>query len=261
MPLPMERYGLRYSPESPPSPSGGSGVQDVGPPLPDAPPPGDGDAPPSLGRVQTLHFAPGPDAHSHHPVAVGDIRYLGALASGYLLCEFKEDLLIVDAHALRERVIEQRLSAEWVDGGISSKRLLMPIQVELNPHERAVVDEIPDVLKQLALDLEFFGGKTYQLLSLPELIVKTDADALLREVLAELGAGKRDPVDDGTMKRVLHAMASQLAGARTATLPQSEVLRLLSSLEPAEITRARGGRRPVLWRITANEHARHFKRT
>jgi DNA mismatch repair protein MutL len=66
----------------------------------------------------------------------GDLRLLGQLLATYLLLEAKDRLLLLDQHAAHERVLYERLRADWIERGVERQGLLSPLAVQLDSRER-----------------------------------------------------------------------------------------------------------------------------
>ena len=69
-------------------------------------------------------------------------------------------MVVIDQHALHERILFEELKARVERGGVESQRLLVPEPVELGDEEAAEVLDRRDVLARLGLEVEPFGGGT-----------------------------------------------------------------------------------------------------
>ena len=123
-------------------------------------------------------------------VRFGELRLLGQLLATYLLLEAKDQLLLVDQHAAHERVIYERLRAEWLERGVERQALLAPLTVELSPLSFAALTEQADEALRLGFEAEAFGAQTVALRTVPALLADRDPAALLRSLADELAAGE-----------------------------------------------------------------------
>jgi DNA mismatch repair protein MutL len=94
------------------------------------------------------------------PVRFGDQRLLGQLLATYLLLEAKEGLLLVDQHAAHERVLYERLRAEWLERGVERQGLLAPLAVQLEPAALAALVGDLESAHALGFEVERFGEDT-----------------------------------------------------------------------------------------------------
>ncbi len=120
------------------------------------------------------------------PVRFGDLRLLGQLLSTYLLLESKDGLLLLDQHAAHERVLFERLRAEWRDRGVESQGLLAPVTVRLDLPAAAALLGAADALSSLGFDLEDFGDGTFAVRAVPALLGNRDPASLVRNLADEL---------------------------------------------------------------------------
>ena len=79
-------------------------------------------------------------------------------------------MIVIDQHALHERIIYEELRSRVAQGQVESQRLLVPEPVDLPAAEAAAVLEQVEVLAQLGLEVEPFGGDTVLVRSLPAML-------------------------------------------------------------------------------------------
>jgi DNA mismatch repair protein MutL len=158
----------------------------------------------------------------------GELRLLGQWLSTYLLLEAKDQLLLVDQHAAHERVLYERLRAEWLERGVERQALLAPLPVELEPRAAAALAEQQAEVERLGFELEPFDERTFAVRAQPALLAERDPVALLRSLADELAAGPGD-LGDGTAIRAL-APADRVF----ATLACHSARRKGDRLEPPE---------------------------
>ncbi|HEY5657869.1 MAG TPA: DNA mismatch repair endonuclease MutL [Myxococcota bacterium] len=123
------------------------------------------------------------------PVRFGDLRLLGQLLATYLLVEAKDRLLLVDQHAAHERVLYERLRADWLDRGVERQGLLAPLSVALEPGGLSAVEEGAERLERLGFELEPFGVDTVAVRAVPALLAERDPAQLVRDLVEELAGG------------------------------------------------------------------------
>ena len=89
-----------------------------------------------------------------------DLRVLGQLATTYVLCEGRGELVIIDQHAAHERVTLDRLHKARRARLGAGQRLLTPLVVELTPARAAALAARLEVLAELGMEAypEFSKG-------------------------------------------------------------------------------------------------------
>jgi len=172
----------------------------------------------------------------------GQARVL-ALHSGWLACADAEGVYALDPRRLLARGLALGLTAHRGEG--ASAPLLFPQQLELPPAEAQLLEGCREVLARLGLELEPFGGATWQLIAIPRALPGAEptrligaikgllrrrtppVERLLVSTLAEaaadglLTAGRRErgaEADPEATGRLLELLRAQLA-AVTATAP------------------------------------------
>jgi DNA mismatch repair protein MutL len=178
-----------------------------------------GDAGPGYNPVETA---------AETRVRFGDLRCLGQLLTTYLVLEGKDQLLLVDQHAAHERVLYERLRAEWLDRGVERQGLLAPLAVELEPRAYAALLEDPEQARRLGFELESFGEDTLALRAVPALLAEHDPAALLRSLADELAAG------EGALTEATAIRALPAADRLFATLACHSARRKGDVLDPRE---------------------------
>ena len=127
-----------------------------------------------------------PDAQGR--VRFADLRLLGQLLATYLVLEGKEGLLLLDQHAAHERVLYERLRAEWRQGGVPTQGLLAPEPVTLAPSGLRALIEASKSLGGLGFDVEPFGEDTVVVRGMPALLADREPALMVRELADELAA-------------------------------------------------------------------------
>ena len=121
--------------------------------------------------------------HAWPPRRVGDGLQVH---NRYLVTETEEGLVVIDQHALHERILYEQLRARVLSGTLESQRLLVPEPVTLTPTEAAAALEARDVLARLGMDVEPFGGDTVLVSSYPAMLANFNPTEVLRQVVEQL---------------------------------------------------------------------------
>ena len=97
--------------------------------------------------------------------------------------ETDKGMLVIDQHALHERILFEQLKRRLRSGPLESQRLLIPEPVELTAEQAARALEHREALAELGLGVEDFGGGTVLLTSVPTLLGRRSPQAVLRAVV------------------------------------------------------------------------------
>ena len=145
----------------------------------------------------------------------------------YLIAETGDGMMVIDQHALHERILYEELRSRVARGQVESQRLLVPEPVNLTAAEAAAVLEQSDVLAQLGLEVEPFGGDTVLVRSLPAMLPHVVPDRLVRDLAEHLRNLPLPPSRDRLLAELLHMVACKAAIKAGQPLSPPEIAALL----------------------------------
>ncbi len=175
-------------------------------------------------------------------------RYIGEYQGVFLLLELHEDLVLVDKHALHERMIYDALRGEWGRGG-GVRLLLVPVEVSLEAEAHA---DTVEALRALGFRLQLKGDRVCEIKGVP-LWFQGDVGPFLKLVL-EGGWAEREVAEKAASLACREAMKA----GEPLSAPQVEVLVDYLISKGLDLTCPHG--RPVAVRFSKGEVERLFKR-
>lgn len=146
----------------------------------------------------------------------------------YLVMESDKGLVIVDQHALHERVLYEQFRQRVLSGAVESQRLLVPQSVEMSLKETALLLSHRELLSELGFGVEEFGSGTVLLTAYPALLARADHVRLLRDVAEQLDLPGRAPNRRDLTEHLLSMMACKAAIKAGQKLSIEEMERLLA---------------------------------
>jgi DNA mismatch repair protein MutL len=189
-------------------------------------------------------------------------KYLGQSKAAYLICEDASGLLVVDQHALHEKLRFEELVEAHEKSTVRSQRLLVPRifrpPVELAP----LMEETLSALAELGYELEPFGDGDWAIKALPERIPEVSCEQVILESLREVLKQRKKP-SDVTMSAVKPLLATIAchsvvrAGQAMTPLEAEALLRRVPEIEMGW-TCPHG--RPVAFRLSFSDIEKHFER-
>ncbi|MCX8064251.1 MAG: DNA mismatch repair endonuclease MutL [Candidatus Hydrogenedentes bacterium] len=108
----------------------------------------------------------------------------------YLVVTEKDRLLIIDQHALHERLIFEKLKKELVEENFSFQRLIVPIVIEVPKVYNKILEENLQTFKKIGIEIEPFGENTFQILGICYLYDEGKVKELVFSILDELMQGE-----------------------------------------------------------------------
>ena len=181
-------------------------------------------------------------------------RAIAQVAGVYVLAENAHGLVVVDMHAAHERIVYERLK-QAADTGrpLPSQPLLIPHTLSATPAEVATVQEEPEALAALGLEVDVLGPATLAVRSRPAALPEADLTELTRSVLAELQQVGSSRVVQRARDELLATMACHAAVRANRRLTLTEMDALLRDMEATERADTCNHGRPTWRQVTLKE--------
>ncbi len=188
------------------------------------------------------------------------LQILGQYHQSYLLCQDGADLIMIDQHAAHERVGFEKLRHAYAAGTIPSQTLLFPEVLELDFNSAAALGDNQHELESLGFEIEPFGGKSFALKAIPQLLENRDAARLVVDVALELERIGRTGQLRESIDEILILMACHSVIRANQALAVVEIRALFQELDKIDFKANCPHGRPVMQRITLTEVERLFRR-
>ncbi|MEI6535140.1 MAG: DNA mismatch repair protein MutL, partial [Verrucomicrobiaceae bacterium] len=178
----------------------------------------------------------------------------------YVLMESRDGLVLMDQHAAHERVLFEQMRRAMEQEGVPAQRLLLPLTLELSPHDFDVLQRNLPVLHKLGIEAEPFGGNAFKIDAMPSFLKGDDPLALLRDVLDELASVSSRTSTLRLGEDMIATTVCRHAVKANDTLREPESRKLLENLFACEMPYCCPHGRPTLIQITYGELERKFGR-
>jgi DNA mismatch repair protein MutL len=178
----------------------------------------------------------------------------------YLVTESDEGVMVIDQHALHERILYEQLRHRINANAMETQNLLVPEPVDLSTAEASVVLENRDLLAELGMKIEPFGGDTILVVGYPAMLANINPVELLRDVLDKLISGGKQPDKRDLLDELLHTIACKAAIKAGDRLKPQEIAALLEQRHLVEDAHHCPHGRPTALIFTREELDRQFKR-
>lgn len=179
----------------------------------------------------------------------------------YLLVPEDDRLLIIDQHALHERLNYDMLRADLDDHDYAAQSLAIPVLVDVPPAHARLVDTNLDLFRRLGIELEPFGGNTYQVTAICHLYDESRVAQVVYAVLDELSQGnlfdREEFMSDLLRLTVEACRASVKAGDRLSPEEKRHLLDGFRRIRPP-YTCPHG--RPIITELTQVQMEKSFRR-
>lgn len=209
----------------------------------------------------------GESAEAMPPSTTPPTRDVLQVHKSYLVTQDEQGLLIVDQHALHERVMFEQLRHRITKHDLESQRLLMPAVIETDAKRMAILESLQPLCKKIGIEVEPMGPTTMAIQGFASFLFERRVEPLefLEELLdrAEEGQIETDGphVEEATLHKVLDMMACKAAVKAGDAMTPQELDALLDKRDQIERSSACPHGRPTSIRLTLRDLEKHFKRT
>ncbi len=205
----------------------------------------------------------------------------------YLITQDSQGLLIVDQHALHERVMFEQLRDRVLGAQddshtcLESQRLLTPAVVKASPKRIALLDQLKPLFERIGIEVDPIGPDALAVHAFPSFLFDRHVDPVnFLDDLFDLAeddkflsstpdddttrtdAGDDDPyVEEAVLHKVLDMMACKAAVKAHDMLTPDEMASLLAQRDQIERASSCPHGRPTTIRLTLKDLEKQFKRT
>jgi DNA mismatch repair protein MutL len=145
----------------------------------------------------------------------------------YLIAETNDGMMVIDQHALHERILYEELRQRVAAGKVECQGLLVPEPVHLSADEAAAVLEHRALLSEFGLEVEDFGGDTVLVRGTPVMLAHITPERLLRDLAEHVHTQPLPPSRDALVAELLHMVACKAAVKAGDRLSPEEIEVLL----------------------------------
>ncbi len=204
--------------------------------------------------------------------AVGEIEILPTIKQvrevlqvhcSYLVTQDDQGLLIIDQHALHERVMFETLMEAVGRGNLESQRLLMPAMVEVEPSQVDLLDELRPLLTRIGIEAEPAGPAAIAVHAFSSFLFerRVEPSEFLRDLLDTAARDGVNTDPEAALHETLDMMACKAAVKAGDRLSDREIAELLEQRERVERSSNCPHGRPTTLRLTIRDLEKQFGRS
>jgi DNA mismatch repair protein MutL len=182
------------------------------------------------------------------------------LHNTYLVAETADGILIVDQHALHERILFEEIMSRLESGPLEGQRLLLPVTVSLTDREMAAVEAHRESLGRLGIEAEPLGPRDVGIQAFPTILERADPAATLRDFLAWVLALDKPPAARQVLENLAHVAACRAAVKAGDALKAEEIEALLARREAADLAATCPHGRPTALVLQKSDLEKQFGR-
>lgn len=157
-------------------------------------------------------------------------KFIGIAFSTYIIIQMKEDMYIIDQHAAHERIMYEKVKANYYnDKEKDSQLMLLPDIITLSHKEMDIAKENMEMFRKAGFTLEEFGENTIKLTGVPDMCLDLDTKELFLETLDEINTVARTAKQEKEEKFIATVACKAAVKAHMA-LTKEEVEKLMAQL-------------------------------
>jgi DNA mismatch repair protein MutL len=231
------------------------------PPLPRAA--GDASDTERKSNPDPIPSAPSASVGANHHDALAEAPRAPAiqLHNSYLVAQSDDGMIIIDQHALHERIMFEELSARIMRGALESQRLLIPETIPASSRQIALLEHIQPLLNRLGIEASQFGPNSVAVQAFPSFLHKLEPGVFVAELLERGEQELLDLHEEELLHEILDMMACKAAVKAGDPLSTAEIEALLARRELIERSSNCPHGRPTTLRLSLRDLEKQFKRT
>jgi DNA mismatch repair protein MutL len=198
------------------------------------------------------------DKEKINDLEMPDIKLLGQVDSIYILAETKNGLIIIDQHAAHERVFFELVRGSKRD---DSQELIVPINLELDSKERALMKETIPSLEEFGFRISEFGPDAFAVTAVPDVLGKLEDTEMVHDIISDILSEGKVKEETGIFDRVTKSIACRSALKAGADCSSSQMERLIKQLFMTENPYTCPHGRPTMVSFNRQELDKLFKRS
>jgi DNA mismatch repair protein MutL len=178
----------------------------------------------------------------------------------YLVAQTDEGIIIVDQHALHERILYEQFRSRILSGPLESQRLLIPQTLEVSAEQAEAAAGQQALLERLGIELTQFGPNVLAVQSFPAMLPNLDVCAFVGDLLDRLAEEDGSDSEELHLHKALDMMACKAAVKAGDVLTEEEMRALLAQRELVERSSNCPHGRPTTLQLSTQDLDRQFKR-
>jgi len=187
--------------------------------------------------------------------------------NSYLVTQDELGILIVDQHALHERVMYETLRNRVMRQNLESQRLLVPAVVEAKGSRMDLFEELKPFFERIGIEAEPIGPDQVGIHAFPTFLFERKVDPIdfVNELVDRIEEGHVQiagaSIEESSLHDVLDMMACKAAVKAGDAMQPEELAALLARRDEIERSSACPHGRPTTIRLSLRDLEKQFKRT
>jgi DNA mismatch repair protein MutL len=195
------------------------------------------------------------------PEVLSEQRKFIQIHDSFIVVQTNEGFVIIDQHALHERIIYEDLCKRIRQSKLESQKLLIPESFDVTPSDADLLNTNTELLEKLGIELVPFGPRAMAIQAFPTLLTKVDPLDFIQDLIDLLGRKDITHESESLLDEVLNMAACKAAIKAGQRLTDSEIEQLLRDKLNAESASRCPHGRPTTIKFSISDLEKQFKRT
>jgi DNA mismatch repair protein MutL len=179
----------------------------------------------------------------------------------FIVAQTEDGFVVIDQHALHERILYESLCRRISADKLESQRLLIPESFELTDSQAAAIETNSDLIERLGIELAPFGPRTMAIQAFPTLLSRAAPLDFVRDML-DLLSEKGPALDaEALLEELLNMAACKAAIKAGQKLSDAEIEHLLAERQTFDSAGHCPHGRPTTIKLSLRELEKQFRRT
>lgn len=205
-----------------------------------------------------VYEAAGDFAAEKRPFAPTECKYVGKLFNTYLVLERGDMCYFIDQHAAHEKLLYDRLLADYESKRLKTQPLILPFVFDVSPSDAELISENIEHFESCGFGITPFGDQTFTLSFVPYECAGIDMQSFVSDLLMLVNSREKSPM--ALKERLMQAACKAAVKGEIDDLSQSEIDALLTEMTERGITLFCPHGRPIAVGFTKKEIEKWFKR-
>ena len=179
----------------------------------------------------------------------------------FIVAQTEEGFVIIDQHALHERIIYEDLCRRMRKSKLQSQRLLIPESFEVSVSGAEALKANTDLTDKLGIELVPFGPRTMAVQAFPTLLSSVQPLDFVQDLIDLLDRKDAGLDAERLLDEVLNMAACKAAIKAGQKLTDSEIEQMLADRQNAESASRCPHGRPTTIKFSISDLEKQFKRT
>jgi DNA mismatch repair protein MutL len=179
----------------------------------------------------------------------------------FIVAQTDEGFVLIDQHALHERIIYEDLCRRIRNNKLQSQRLLMPESFEMTDAQANILKKNAELIEKLGIELVPFAPRTMAIQSFPIILAKAEPLDFIQDLIDLLENRNAGLDADSLLDEVLNMAACKAAIKAGQKLTAGEIEQLLADKATVDCSSRCPHGRPTTIEFSIKDLEKQFKRT